>query len=102
MAKPTEAKTDLDPRSTEVLLHRVGEGDHIPGAPDGTPPTDLTHNQVARLAYVHAYRETASDGRRPDPERPDPAVVAAVIDDLVASGHFSRTKPVAPADSPEV
>lgn len=69
----------------------------------GAPARDLSGNDVARLAYKRAFADVtervgqpidpddpdAGVVTRPDPRSPDPAIVEAVMTDLVASGRYS-------------
>lgn len=99
----------IDPRSDEVILAYKGDG--VRSARNAAP-RDLTHNDVARLAYLEALGEVQNDVGQPidreDPdsplyERPDPRKVdqpraRRIIADLVASGLFKATRAAKPAD----
>lgn len=76
---------DIKPASDEVVLTYVGDG----RAANGVPDRDLTHNDIARQAFLREYAETAADGKTPDPAKPKAKHVQAVIDDLVGSGLYA-------------
>lgn len=77
--------TKYDTSSPEPVLFITG-----PGIAD-VPDTDLSANQLARIAWT----------RLPSDERPDsPAEVdiAPLVADLVKSGSYSKKEPAAPAE----
>src|SRR5688500_4258141 len=110
MAKQKVPTFDL--RSDEVILAYVGDGRSARNA----PARDLTHNDIARLAYREALNEVANavglpidsedpDGpkyERPDHKVVDQARVAAIYNELAESGFFSTDVPEpAPEPTPE-
>lgn len=128
MAKPkTPTIPTFDVHSAEVVLAYVDE-DRGRSARNA-PARDLTHNDIARLAYREALAEVQNDIGQPidreDPdgpkfERPDHKTVdqaraAEIYASLVESGYFSTDlpaptpeptsdttpEPVAPAEAPE-
>lgn len=107
MAKQSPATTTIDPRSSELVLAYVGDG-----RPGGAPARDLTHRDIARLVFKRQLAAVSGDvvldaetgistGLRPDHRDPDPAIAAAVIAELVASGRYSSDLTLAPAPTPE-
>lgn len=121
---PKTKEATIDPASDAVVLAYVGEG----GSARNVPARDLTHNDVAHLAFQRSLAGVFDvvgqpidpekpDGprhQRPDPGQPDQTVAAAVIAELVATGLYStevpaapaeptpETTPAAPAETPEV
>lgn len=102
MAMPT-----IDPLSAELVLEYTDEPDEdqVGGrSARNAPPRDLSHGDVARLAYVEALSKVAQDvGQpvrdddgeptdevitRPDPREPDPELTAAILTELVDSGYY--------------
>lgn len=96
--------TTLDPRSAAVALVFTGEpGVPAAGAPTGTPARDLTENDLASLVYSRSLGLVAKvvgtpidpddpekgDHVRPDPRKPDPDVVDAIVNELVATGKYA-------------
>jgi len=113
--------TTIDPTSSAIVL--VHDGSERAAA--GAPARDLSGNDIARLAYRRALAEVAEDIGRPvdrddeeagvitrlDPRQPDEAIVAAIVEELVASGRYAPPEPArkakaadkpaeAPKDSP--
>lgn len=98
------AGPEIDPRSDEVVVWHVG-----PRSARNAPARDLTHNDIARLAYREALREIASDVdvdagiERPDPRSPDQALCAEILAELLESGQFTTDPPAeAPQDETAV
>jgi len=124
---PKKSTATIDPASADVVLAYVD--DERGRSARNAPRRHLTHNDIARLAFEEALLEVARDvGQpvdrkdpdgpliaRPDPRDPDPARVAAIVDELLESGYFSTDlsgieappespsvpEPAAPADSQE-
>lgn len=102
MAKTKTPKIDLS--SSEVILVHVDERGR---SARNAPARDLTHSDIARLAYVEALAEVANDIGQPidreDPDGPtferpdhksvDQARARAIYSDLVESGYFSPDVP---------
>jgi hypothetical protein len=113
MAKSKVPTIDL--RSGEVILAYVDERGR---SARNAPARDLTHNDIARLAYREALAEVANDVgqpidrtnpdgpkyERPDHKTVDQARAGAIYADLVDSGYFSPDIPppaTEPAPAPE-
>lgn len=92
----------VDPHSDRLVLRYIGDGRSI----SGVPARDLSEHDLARLAYERSLAAVAGDvGRpdgagviaRPDPRKPDPALVGVIHDELIARRQFEPVKPVKPA-----
>lgn len=84
---PKIAAADVDLASEEPVIHFVGEP-----APGDVPQRDLN---AADLAYIHRVRALQKSGGEPvDPARP--MDMAAVANDLLATGAFSARAKAAP------
>lgn len=59
-----------------------------PGRYAGVPARDLTDHDIARIAYRRALTVSAADGQRPDPAKPDPALVKDITAELIGSGLY--------------
>lgn len=107
--KKAVAAGEIDPTSDDVVLAYVDEDDR---SARNVPARDLTHADIARLAYQRSLSEVYEDvgkpidpdepdgprHQRPDPREPDQAAAAAIIEELVATGIYSTDLPPAPAD----
>lgn len=108
MTKKTSA---IDPTSDAIALKYIGDGRAL----TDVPARDLTHNDVARLAYQRDLAVVARDVGQPidrdDPDsalyerpshrEPNPETVTAVVADLVASGKFTTKLELEPAKAPQ-
>lgn len=70
-----EAKPEFDVRSAKPVLSYVG-----PSVVSGIPARDLSANDLARFAWIR---------RRGDV---DDKAIAAIRDELVATGQYTETK----------
>lgn len=95
MPKPAE----IDLTSPDLVLTYVGGR-----TPRNVPARDLSVNDVGRIAYRQALQETnrtrshlipPGGSRQPvlRPAQPDTTAVAAVLDELIASGVFVKYEP---------
>lgn len=55
----------------------------------GVPARDLTPADIARLAYLRSYSESAADGIRPDPRAPEPDLITKITAELIGSGLYT-------------
>lgn len=85
---------EIDPAGEDTVVTYVG-----PAVVAGIPARDLHGNDLARALYVRAHRATDWDKRDADgngPALPKPATqaqLAALVDELVESGAYSRDVP---------
>ena len=93
----------VDPHSDRLVLRYVGDGRPI----SGVPARGLSEHDLARLAYERSLAAVAGDvGRpvdpadpgagvtvRPDPRRPDQALLGVIHDELIARRQFEPVKP---------
>jgi hypothetical protein len=89
----------IDATSDEIVAHYTGDGTL---AAAGAPARDLTHNDIARLAYQREISEVGDmvgkpadrddpDSRiveRPDPRKPKAVTVKAILAELDESGRY--------------
>ena len=87
MPKPNQPVAAIDPRSDVILLTYSGGPLGL-----GVPARDLHGGDLARIARVRAL--SASGGAPVDPATD--AQLAALLDELVASGSFALVAPIAP------
>lgn len=109
-AEPEAPTIEIDRTSAEVVLYFVGQR-----SARNAPARDLTHNDIARLAYREALDEVLVDVGRPiDPDDPDAGVIErpdhktvdqeranAIVAGLLESGSFALEAPAVPAEEPE-
>lgn len=81
----------IDPRGEDVVLFYTG-----PGIARDIPGRDLHGGDLARAAYVRAFR-ALEGASRPEPATADE--LAALVDELLESGNYSRTKPEAESEA---
>jgi hypothetical protein len=77
-------KSDFDASGKPVLFHREGEA-------GGVPARDLSHIDLARIAWLRL-----GDARPLTPREVPAGAIAKVRDDLLATGKYGA-KPVTPA-----
>lgn len=80
-------KTDVDVSSAEPVLFYTG-----PGIVRDAPADDLSGNALARLAWLRAKKRPAT------PADIDQAALAALRDELVATGNYATSRPATPAE----
>lgn len=72
------------PADPGVVLRYADRGPYA-----GVPARDLTAHDLARLAYLRRYSEIAAEGKRPDPQNPDPDLVEKIKAELTGSGLYT-------------
>lgn len=100
----------IDVRSADIVLVHDGSDRGAAGA----PARDLSANDIGRLAYRRALAAVSDQvGRpidpsdlelgvitRPDPRQPDEAIVAEILEELLASGRYAPAAPIEPPSAP--
>lgn len=66
---------------------------HVKGIFAGVPDTDLSTLQLARIAWINA-----GPGRPSRPEDVKPSAIAALRDELIASGKYAAKPPKESSD----
>lgn len=88
------ARTSASVRSEAIALVFAGDD----RSARNVPARDLTEADLARLAYRRAAAETLAGGSRPDPRRPDAALVEAIRTELLGTGLYQEpTETATPA-----
>lgn len=98
--RPALAPGEVDVRSADPLLFYTGDGDGRPFV-TGVPARDLSGNDLARVAWVRSDRSEENPVRLASPDDVDQETLAALRDELIATGIYTTTAPAAPADEPE-
>ena len=95
---PKSKSAEIDPRSEAPVLAYTG-----PGSVAHVPARDLHGGDLNRIAYVRAHQ--AIDWDLPDAQQPPEIATArtldALVDELEATGFYSRAVPDQPATTDE-
>lgn len=89
MPKPKKPAPEFDVTSAEPIVFYTG-----PGLGGDVPAADLSANALARIAWIRG-------GQKGSPADVNDTAIAALRDELTATGNYAAKPPASPATTEE-